>query len=104
RRSETARARTARHGRPATRSRYARHLVFQRPVAVFDLRLARTNARTRALVSEPSDDHRPRDYLLVGRAHGDARPTLRRPPTVHNRVYHAARVRYSRAQDEQIGG
>src|SRR6202162_1101669 len=78
RRSLRARPARARHHATHARTRYARHLVFQRTLAVLDSRLAREDARIRTLVSQSGHGHEPRHHLLVGRADGDARHEVRR--------------------------
>ncbi len=78
---------------------YARHLVLERALAVLDLRLARTDPRTRALVPEPSPDHEPRHHLPLGQPHDDARPAFRRRDPVQPGLHHAARLRLAGPQD-----
>ncbi len=82
--------------------RHARHVVFERPLAVLDPGVAEADAGTCVLVSVASDDHRVGDHLLVGRAHGHARVAPHRKAAVCERLHHAARLRQSRAQDVEV--
>ena len=65
------RAATVPNHRPNPRSRYARHVVLERHLAVLDSRLAATKRRNSVLVSVASDGHGRRNHLSLGRPDGD---------------------------------
>ena len=82
----------------------ARHVVLLRAVAVLDARLAGADAGAEDVLSDQRAGHRLRHHLLLGRAHDDDGPEVRRRRAVPRGLHHRADPRRARRQDVEVQG
>ena len=93
-----------RAGRAGPRRGRARHLVLLRALAVLDARLARADARARALLSHRRPGHRLRHHLLLGRPDDDDGPRVHGRGAVSRGLHPRPGARRARPEDVQEQG